>query len=97
MRVSNWHKIEKYIDNLFNLYNNIDDILRKIFYDSDTKTQIILKQTCKKFNEFPIMCIDRVSGEKMTDKTLTYYLLLRELNINMNRQITDKGLKHLYL
>ena len=79
------------------IYDISDDILRKIFYDSDTKTQFTLNQTCRKFNKLPIMCIDKKCGIKITDGALKQYPLLRELNIESNRRITDEGLKHLPL
>lgn len=73
------------------------DIIRQIYYLLDTKTQIILKQTCKYFNMFSIVVIDEYAGHRITDEILLNYPSLIELHINFNNKITDKGLQYLSL
>ena len=79
------------------IFNISDDIIRKIFYSLNTKTQITLKQTCKYFNIFDILYIDEECGKKLNDNILNNYRHVFEVNIIYNEQITNEGLKHLSL
>lgn len=77
-----------------------DEIFGEIFYMADTFTQFKLRQTCKRFSMFDISRInisrvDTYCGTRLNDDVLSRYRTITELNIQYNKDVTNKGVEHL--
>lgn len=60
------------------------DVIEKIFYMTDTKTQIQLRRLCKLFRTIPITHIDRGFGISLRDERILHFPSLISLDVSNN-------------